>query len=71
MTTHSVRDEFMASMVPPYGWSAHNGVVFTGAASVTVERYRYRGGNIATPELRSRQPPWQAADQRAGRAVLD
>lgn len=32
------------------GWRfAYNGVVFTGAASVTVERYRYRGGTIATP----------------------
>jgi RNA-directed DNA polymerase len=32
------------------GWRfAHNGVVFTGAASVTVERYRYRGNTIATP----------------------
>ena len=32
------------------GWRfAHNGVVFTGAASVRVTRYRYRGGNIPTP----------------------
>jgi RNA-directed DNA polymerase len=32
------------------GWRfAHNGVVFTGASSVTVERYRYRGGKIPTP----------------------
>jgi len=32
------------------GWRfAHKGVVFTGAASVTVERYRYRGHSIATP----------------------
>jgi RNA-directed DNA polymerase len=32
------------------GWRfAHNGVVFTGAASVTVTRYRYRGSNIPTP----------------------
>lgn len=32
------------------GWRfAHNGVVFTGAASVTVTRYRYRGRNIPTP----------------------
>ena len=32
------------------GWRfAHNGVVFTGASSVTVERYRYRGNRIATP----------------------
>jgi RNA-directed DNA polymerase len=33
-----------------YGWRfAHNGVVFRGAASVTVERYRYRGNRIPTP----------------------
>ncbi|MFI9848693.1 group II intron reverse transcriptase/maturase [Nonomuraea sp. NPDC051941] len=32
------------------GWRfAHNGVVFTGAASVAVTRYRYRGRNIPTP----------------------
>jgi RNA-directed DNA polymerase len=32
------------------GWRfAHNGVVFTGASSVKVERYRYRGSNIPTP----------------------
>lgn len=32
------------------GWRfAHNGVVFTGAASVAVTRYRYRGSNIPTP----------------------
>jgi RNA-directed DNA polymerase len=32
------------------GWRfAHNGVVFTGASSVAVTRYRYRGNNIATP----------------------
>jgi RNA-directed DNA polymerase len=32
------------------GWRfAHNGVVFTGATSVAVTRYRYRGNNIATP----------------------
>jgi RNA-directed DNA polymerase len=32
------------------GWRfAHNGVVFTGASSVTVERYRYRGNRIPTP----------------------
>ena len=28
---------------------ACNGVVFTGASSVKVTRYRYRGSNIATP----------------------
>jgi len=32
------------------GWRiAHNGVVFTGASSVTVTRYRYRGANFPTP----------------------
>jgi len=32
------------------GWRfAHNGVVFRGAASVKIERYRYRGSNIPTP----------------------
>ena len=32
------------------GWRfACNGVVFTGASSVTVTRYRYRGSNIPTP----------------------
>jgi RNA-directed DNA polymerase len=32
------------------GWKlAHNGVVFTGAASVKVTRYRYRGSKIPTP----------------------
>jgi len=32
------------------GWKiAHNGAVFTGASSVPVTRYRYRGNTIATP----------------------
>jgi len=32
------------------GWRiAHNGVAFTGATSVAVTRYRYRGSNIVTP----------------------
>ena len=32
------------------GWRfAHNGVVFTGASSVAVTRYRYRGDKIPTP----------------------
>ena len=32
------------------GWRiAHNGVVFTGASSVAVTRYRYRGHHISTP----------------------
>jgi RNA-directed DNA polymerase len=28
---------------------ACNGAVFTGASSVAVKRYRYRGGNIPAP----------------------
>ena len=32
------------------GWRiAYNGVVFTGASSVAVTRYRYRGNTIPTP----------------------
>ena len=32
------------------GWRfAHNGVIFTGASSVPVTRYRYRGSKIPTP----------------------
>jgi RNA-directed DNA polymerase len=32
------------------GWRiAHNGVTFTGASSVPVARYRYRGSKIPTP----------------------
>jgi RNA-directed DNA polymerase len=32
------------------GWRfAYNGVSFTGASSVSVKRYRYRGGTIPTP----------------------
>ena len=32
------------------GWRiAHNGVEFTGASSVAMTRYRYRGANIPTP----------------------
>jgi RNA-directed DNA polymerase len=32
------------------GWRfAHNGIVFTGASSVAVTRYRYRGSTIPTP----------------------
>jgi RNA-directed DNA polymerase len=32
------------------GWRiAHNGVAFTGASSVAVKRYRYRGSKIPTP----------------------
>jgi len=33
-----------------HGWRiAHDGVVFTGASSVAVTRYRYRGSTIPTP----------------------
>jgi hypothetical protein len=40
------------------GWRfTHNGVVFTGASSVPVTRYRYRGSKIPTPGLSIRQPP--------------
>jgi RNA-directed DNA polymerase len=32
------------------GWrTAHNGVAFTGASSVAITRYRYRGSRIPTP----------------------
>jgi len=44
------------------GWRfACNGVVFTGAASVAVTRYRYRGNTIATPWT-----PKPAAATRSG-----
>ncbi len=36
---------------------ASNGGVFTGASSVTVTRYRYRGNTIPTPWTPNRQPP--------------
>ena len=51
------------------GWRfACNGVVFTGASSVKVTRYRYRGGNIPTPwtpgppaaQLTTGQGTWSA-----------
>jgi RNA-directed DNA polymerase len=33
-----------------YGWRiAYHGAVLTGASSVAVTRYRYRGSNIPTP----------------------
>jgi RNA-directed DNA polymerase len=36
------------------GWRfAHNGAVFTGASSVAVTRYRYRGSTIPTPWTRA------------------
>ena len=32
------------------GWRfAYHGVIFTGASSVSVKRYRYRGSTIPTP----------------------
>ena len=32
------------------GWRfAYDGVIFTGASSVSVKRYRYRGSTIPTP----------------------
>jgi RNA-directed DNA polymerase len=44
------------------GWRfAADGVTFTGAASVTVNRYRYRGYRIPTPWTPNRQP--SPADQ--------
>ena len=47
------------------GWRfACNGVVFTGASSVAVTRYRYRGSNIATPWTPKPAASPQA-DQRA------
>ena len=47
------------------GWRiAHNGVVFTGASSVTVTRYRYRGSEHPDPLDTPTQPP-PAAEQRA------
>jgi RNA-directed DNA polymerase len=45
ITWREVRNRFCDT-----GWRfAHNGVVFRGAASVTVTRYRYRGARIPTP----------------------
>jgi hypothetical protein len=47
------------------GWRfAHNGVMFTGASSVTVTRYRYRGSRSPPRGPRHRQPP-PTADHRA------
>ena len=46
------------------GWRlAHDGAVFTGASSVTVTRYRYRGSTIATPWTPT-PAAGTAADQR-------
>jgi hypothetical protein len=36
-------------VLEPHRRFAHNGAVFTGASSVTVKRYRYRGSKIPTP----------------------
>ena len=39
------------------GWRiAHNGVAFTGASSVTITRYRYRGSRIPTQQLPTTGP---------------
>ena len=48
------------------GWRfAWNGVAFTGASSVAVTRYRYRGSNIPTPWTPAPAAPSSpAADQR-------
>ena len=47
------------------GWRfASNGVVFTGASSVAVTRYRYRGNTIPTRGPRTRQLR-KAADRRS------
>ena len=59
------------------GWRiAHNGVVFTGASSVAVTRYRYRGANIPTPldprrhqRLINGQDTWRAGCWRHARPV--
>jgi hypothetical protein len=46
------------------GWRiAHNGVVFTGASSVAVTRYRYCGSTISTP---CRRTAW-CAEPRTGK----
>ena len=60
------RDERAPRRFCDKGWRfAHNGVVFTGASSVTVTRYRYRGSNIPTPWTPKPAAPHTAADQRA------
>lgn len=47
------------------GWRvAHQGIAFTGTSTVSVKRYRYRGGNIATPWAPTPATA-QAADQQA------
>ena len=48
------------------GWRfAYNGVVFTGASSVAVTRYRHRGSNIPTPWTPKPAAAATGADQRA------
>ena len=47
------------------GWRfACNGVAFTGASSVAVTRYRYRGNNIPTPWTPEPAAPARGGDQR-------
>ena len=46
------------------GDSPRNGVVFTGASSVKVTRYRYRGSTIPTPWTPKPAAAATAADQR-------
>jgi polyphosphate kinase len=41
-------------ILEPHRRFAHKGVVFTGASSVRVSRYRYRGNTIATPTQREK-----------------
>ena len=47
------------------GWRfAYNGVIFTGASSVSVTRYRYRGSTIPTPWTPKPATTTQIVDQR-------
>jgi len=52
------------------GSPVQNGVVFTGAFSVTVTGYRYRGANIPTPcphrQQRLSDPPTHVTPTRKG-----
>jgi hypothetical protein len=54
-------------LLEPHRRIAHNGVEFTGASSVAVTRYRYRGANIRDPldpyryqRLSNGQDTWRA-----------
>jgi hypothetical protein len=50
----------------PGSWTlAHDGTKVTGASSVKVVRYRYRGSRSRPHGHRDRQPPLLAVDQRA------